>query len=129
MGQKTALEAMPHYHDLEAILWTGLLLCSLGKLGRGHELFINPVLNQFGKISYSLYLVHVPIQFYMIYPVNVASGNNLNFSDTSIWAAVAGSFLLSWLMAIMCYRLIELPFLRLKAHLPVFNNERQEGSA
>lgn len=128
-GQTPALQYMPLYHDLEALLWSGLILCSLGHLGLCTKFFINPVFHHFGTISYSLYLVHVPIQFYLIYPVKVASGNAMNFSDPSIWGAIASSFILSWLLAVICYRIIELPFLRLKAHLPVFNDKRRADPA
>lgn len=124
MGQRAAMQAMPLYHDLEAILWAGLLLCCLAPPGRLRAVFINPIFNHFGTISYSLYLVHVPIQFYLIYPAKVAAGGVATWSDPRIWSAVVGSFLLSWLLAVVCYRLIEQPFLKLKAHLPVFNDDK-----
>lgn len=50
-GQEPALQAMPLYHDVEALLWSGLLLCSLGPLAWGGQLLINPLLNHFGSIS------------------------------------------------------------------------------
>ncbi|MFZ3154715.1 acyltransferase family protein [Pseudomonas sp.] len=118
-GQKPALILMPLYHDLEALLWGGLLLCSLGLKGGLQKLIINPLISHFGTISYSLYLVHVPIQFYLIYPVKVAIGDTGTLSDIRMLTAVGGSFLLSWLAAVLCYRFIESPFLKLKPHLPV----------
>jgi len=122
MGQKPALQAMPLYHDLEALLWGGLLLCCLGPARRGWRVFINPLFSHFGTISYSLYLVHVPIQFYLIYPAKVAASGGATWSDPRTWFAVLGSFLLSWLLAIACYHLIEQPFLKLKSRLPVLSD-------
>lgn len=125
-GQKAAVQAMPFYHDLEALLWAALLLCSVAPLVRKVGFFINPLVNHFGTISYSLYLVHVPVQFYLIYPLKVADSS---ISEGRMLSAVAGSFLLSWLLAIICYHGIEKPFLLLKAHLPVLNDKRQAHPA
>lgn len=129
MGQKAALLAMPFYHDLEALIWTGLLLCSLGPLTLGLRVFLNPLASHFGTISYSLYLVHVPVQFYLIYPVKVAIGDTGTLTDIRMLTAIAGSFMLSWLLAVLCYHCIERPFLRLKSHLPVFTGKQREVPA
>lgn len=125
MGQKPALQAMPLYHDLEALLWGCLLLCCLGPARRGWSVFINPLFSHFGTISYSLYLVHVPIQFYLIYAAKGANGGIVGMANPRMLGAVVGSFLLSWLLAIACYHLIEQPFLRLKSRLPVFSDRLQ----
>lgn len=119
MGQKGARQALPFYHELEALLWAGVLLCTLGPLHIGLRLFINPLISHFGTISYSLYLVHLPVQFYLIYPVKVAGASA---SDFRMQAAIAGSFMLSWLLSVLCYHAIERPFLRLKSHLPVLTD-------
>ena len=121
-GQKYAVQAMPFYHDLEALLWGGLLLCCLAPSSRKAGLFINPLARHFGTISYSLYLVHVPVQFYLIHPLKTAGGG---ISDGKMLAAVTGSLLISWVLAITCYHGIEKPFLLLKANLPNLNNNRQ----
>lgn len=115
-GQTPALMAMPFYHSVEALLWGGLLLCSLGTAGRMKALFINPLFSHLGTISYSLYLVHLPVQFYLLHPL-------LKQTNGSPWtphmlAAITASFLAAWGLSLLCYRLIERPFLRLKAHLP-----------
>lgn len=129
MGQAPALQAMPLYHDLEALLWAGLLLCSLGPLSGWRRVFINRFFSHFGSISYSLYLVHLPILFYLIHSAKVAADGVVTWSDSRLWAAVIGSFLLSWLLAVICYRLIEQPFLKLKAHLPVLSDRLRGAPA
>jgi peptidoglycan/LPS O-acetylase OafA/YrhL len=121
VGQKNAILIMPLYHDLEALLWGGLLLASLSLHGRAMGFFVNSMFSHFGTISYSLYLVHVPIQFYLIYPLRTASGG-LELNDPRSLAIIGGSFALSWVLAIVCYRLIERPFLKLKSHLPVLTD-------
>lgn len=127
MGQRPALEALPIYHNVEAVLWGGLLLFSLHLPEWLKPLFINPVFKHFGMISYSLYLVHVPIQFYLIYPVKEEGLTTQ--SEPVMLAAILGSFMLSWLLAMLCYRTIEKPFLRLKSHLPVLTDRLRERRA
>lgn len=119
VGQNRALQLMPLYHSVEALLWGGMLLCTLGWYGKWTALPLNPLFSHFGTISYSLYLIHVPVQFYLIYPVKRAGGEAFSPASIESLGAIAGSFLLSWLLAVICYRMIERPFLRLKSHLPV----------
>ncbi len=126
-GQQAARMAMPLYHSLEALLWGGLLLCSLGLASWLKGLFINPLFGHFGSISYSLYLVHVPVQFYLLYPLVAISDGAV--SALQVLMAVVGSFLMSWGLALLCYQLIEQPFLKLKAHLAVFSDRFQARSA
>jgi peptidoglycan/LPS O-acetylase OafA/YrhL len=99
-----------------------LLLVSLCLSGRIKGLFINPLFSHFGTISYSLYLVHVPIQFYLIYPLKLEATGDGGTALWITWATIVASFALSWLVAVLCYRLIERPFLQLKSHLPVLSD-------
>jgi peptidoglycan/LPS O-acetylase OafA/YrhL len=118
MGQRSAIIAMPLYHDLEALLWAGVLLCGLGSMAAGGRLFINPLLSHFGSISYSLYLVHLPVQFYLLHPLKDAG---LSPSDIRMITAIIASFMLSWLLAVLCYHAIEKPCLLLKSRLPMLS--------
>jgi peptidoglycan/LPS O-acetylase OafA/YrhL len=127
IGQKQALKAFPFYHDVEALLWSVVLLACLRLSGWLKIIFINPLMSHFGKISYSLYLVHVPIQFYLLYPL-VMKGAAATSSHI-LWLTIFGSFLLSWLAAVFCYRFIEMPCLKLKAHLPVISDKFRAGLA
>lgn len=122
-GQAQALVLMPLYHSIEALLWGGILLCSLCWRGKSRQLLLNPLFSHFGTISYSLYLIHVPVQFYLIYPIKAAEVGDFSPRSVECIAAVVGSFLLSWLLAVICYRVIERPFLRLKSHLPVLTDK------
>jgi peptidoglycan/LPS O-acetylase OafA/YrhL len=81
-----------------------LLICvALGKAALSEGLK-HPVLVWLGRISYSLYLVHLPI----IYALNQTIGGSWSFVELS---AVAG--LLSLLAAEVMFRIIELPGIRL----------------
>ena len=109
-GQSGALQtllAMPWFYFAEGALWAALLLCLLALPAGLKKIFSHRLLAHFGRISYSLYLLHVPIQFYLIYPVQHAG-------QLSLTLAVLGSFCLAWLLAWLCYRFIERPFLTLK---------------
>lgn len=122
-GQVAVFKAFAFYHDFEAFLWSAVLLCSLQLGGWVKTLFINPLMSHFGRISYSLYLVHVPIQFYLLYPLKTDA------PQFDVWTTILGGFLLPWLAAVLCYRLIELPCLKLKAHLPVLSGKLRAGLA
>lgn len=104
-GQLAVRETMPLFHYAEATLWAGLLFLCLSTSQSLAALNLVRLLQHFGKISYSLYLVHVPIQFYLIYPI---------FSNGTQPYTVATSFALAWGLAFICYHLVERPFLRLK---------------
>jgi len=124
-GQIPAQRILPLYHDLETLIWAGLMLCSLTQTGSFARVLLNPAMEHFGKISYSLYIVHVPIFVFCITRAKQAVGSSFSW-DTRIALAIVASFVLSWLLAILCYRMIERPFLKLKAHLPVLT-ERLRG--
>jgi len=127
VGQRPAINAMPMYHNLEALLWATLLLCALHVRGAPARVFINGGFEHFGKISYSLYLVHVPLQFYVIYSVRVATQEMALPMQPEHWLSLLASAALIWGMALIGYHCIERPFLRLKAHLPVFAGKQAQA--
>ena len=118
MGDRTAKQLWHIHHTYEAVLWAvmilSLLLCKLP----GKQLLINRPMAIMGKLSYSIYLNHVPILFFMIYASRESMGGN--HYQASIWFYMmpALGFVASLGMAYVSYRLIELPFLRIKRKLP-----------
>lgn len=117
-GQRQALMRFPLYHHAEAMLWGLLLLASLSPVLLCKRLFINGPARHLGTISYSLYLVHVPVQFYLIYPQVGGAGQRAELLQSGVVWAVCLSALMAWLLALLSYHCIERPFLRLKARLP-----------
>ena len=112
-----AMTACPFFHDLEAVLWAGIMLACLCGIERWLPSPLRTALDGTAVISYSLYLAHVPIQFYLLYPALQAAP-----SGTGHWSLaglVVASGVLSWLVAWAGYRFIEMPFLRHKATLRV----------
>lgn len=118
VGQRKAGEFMPLYHDLEASLWALVLLASLSPSIWLKAVFINPLAKHLGTISYSLFLIHLPVQFYLLYPA-ITGKQPLHSMQPDIWLRIAISALASWLLAILAYRYIERPFLMLKSRLPL----------
>lgn len=130
LGLKAAEQWLPLYHGIEALLWAGVLVALLNVRGRALGLFANPVLGHLGKVSYSLYLVHLPVQIYFLAPLMMRWGQGkipLLAAD-SLWRIML-SALAVWGLACLAYWLVERPFLRLKAYLPVFRSRASAAAA
>lgn len=105
------------WHVAEGMLWTTVLLLLLVAPLRSKRLLSNPVLAALGIISYSLYLVHYPIVFHILYPLESPPGMHLASWDLPTLAAVGGAIVLSVAVSTATYWLIERPFLVRKARL------------
>ena len=78
-------------------------------------LLANPLLVLFGKYSYGLYLIHVPVRNAVIhFAPGIASSPSL-LTQIAFWLLSAG---LSLLLAIPVWYAIEQPFLKLKDRFP-----------
>jgi peptidoglycan/LPS O-acetylase OafA/YrhL len=96
-GELVARTQMPLYHDVEAALWALLCVCAVAL--KSHWW----VLDHFGRISYSLYLSHVPVTYYVMRRLTASTA-----------VSIAASLMATWLLSLVTYRFIEQPFLRLK---------------
>ena len=103
----------PEWHALEALLWASVVLFLLVAPLRGRALLRNPVLEGVGRISYSLYLVHLPILFFALFPVTF--GGNPKHWDAASAARVLGALAVSLALSAASYRFIERPFLARRA--------------
>jgi len=103
-----------HWYDLDTVQWwlfcvpvLGLILildCVLGdRRDSFHRIFSNRLLVRIGMISYGLYLWHYPIYRFM------ASAFGMGWVTVLVFGTI-----LTFLVAILSYRLVETPFLRLK---------------
>lgn len=124
-GQLPALRALPMFHNIEAVFWGAILLCCMSLQGRGKRFFINPVISHFGVLSYSIYLVHVPVQSYLISWSRDNPEHWLAAMGAS--AIIAVSFILIWGLSLMTYYGIEKPFLKLKARIPTFYKQQERS--
>jgi peptidoglycan/LPS O-acetylase OafA/YrhL len=106
-GQREALGKLPMFHNLEALAWAAVMLSVLALRSRWRLLLINPLFAHFGRISYSLYLVHLPILFKRLLPMMMRNEWSL--------LNIVSSFFLVWLVAVATHELVEKPLLRLKA--------------
>lgn len=106
-------------HTYEAILWGAAMLVLV--LGRplGRQLLVNRVMAVYGKLSYSFYLLHVPVLFYLIYPIKKSMTSDVYLGSLYLYVVPALGLLLCSVLAMASYKFIELPFLNLKRKLPV----------
>jgi peptidoglycan/LPS O-acetylase OafA/YrhL len=118
IGDSHAEDTWHIHHTLEALCWAGMILCLVLANPLGKEMLVNRPLAIAGKLSYSLYLVHVPILFYLIYPVKNALGDAAYASSVQAIAWPIVALALSLGLSVVTYRLIELPFLNLKKRIP-----------
>ncbi len=124
MGDAEAEKFWHIRHVYEALLWAALMLTLILGKPIGSIVLTNRAMAITGKISYSLYLVHVPILFYVIYPVKNSLGVSEYSASPYLYVYALLSLFASLVLAICTYKLIELPFLNLKHKLPVY----QRGS-
>ena len=106
------------HHIYEAILWSVVLLVLVLTRPLFYRVIANSVLAVVGKLSYSLYLWHVPILFYVIYPTKERIG--VGFSESVLAYLLAfAALLLSLMASLLTYRFIELPGLNVKRRLAI----------
>lgn len=106
------------HHTWEAALWAVIMLCLLLCRLPGARLLVNPGLAICGKLSYSFYLIHVPVLFYLIYPLREQQGVDQLHSSWWLYGVGATALLVSLLLSWASYNLVEKPFLRMKRRLP-----------
>jgi len=115
LGFPEAERASNHfYHTVAGILLTAVLLALLLAPLRLKALWSNRLLGTVGVLSYSLYLVHVPILSAALKPPNGAASSGWTPAHM---AAVIGLLLLCLGISAITYRLIERPFLSQKQRL------------
>jgi peptidoglycan/LPS O-acetylase OafA/YrhL len=105
-------------HTYESALWAAIILCFVLTRPIGRGLLINRPLAITGKLSYSLYLIHVPVIFYLIYPAKQAMGVEQYMNSPWLYINPILALALSLGLSAVTYRLIELPFLNLKHRIP-----------
>jgi peptidoglycan/LPS O-acetylase OafA/YrhL len=105
------------WHAAEALLWSALVLTVLLAPVRVGPLLSNRALRYVGVISYSFYLVHVPILYRIQVPLLDLVGSKPPGWTGRALAGTAAGLAASLLLSTVTYRLIERPFLRRKARI------------
>src|SRR5262249_3174471 len=104
------------WHVPEGALWTAVLLILLLAPLRLKVLFSNPMLARLGGLSYSIYLLHLPVLRYSLRPARRLFPTGPRRTATpACWFAIVT--LVCVALASITYRVIERPFLVRKARL------------
>ncbi len=99
----------------EALLWTTILLIVLMAPIRMKALVCNRALARLGVLSYSIYIVHLPIiHFSFLWLRHQWPGSFVGWSGETV-AAVSAIAMICVALSEVTYRVIEQPFLRRKA--------------
>ena len=99
----------PEWHVLEAALWACVVLALLFASRATRALLANRALEWVGRISYSVYLVHLPVLFFVLYP-QIARGRPEAWDARSLaWLGLA--LVLCLALSAASYRFVERPFL------------------
>ena len=117
LGFFRAEQSWNEWHVLESLLWALLVLITLVAPLRLGFLFSNRVLGGIGLLSYSMYLVHFPIIFFVLYPL---SGTNPEAYQGWTWTSSGAVMLclgLALALSSLTYLAIERPVLQRKARI------------
>jgi len=115
------------WHVAEGALWAGVLLVLLLFPLRGKALLVNPLMRSAGLVSYSLFLIHVPVVTIVLHQLQEARPGQYRTWDASSLLVCGGLFAVCIALSALSYRFVERPFLRLKARLP--RTSSQPGDA
>jgi peptidoglycan/LPS O-acetylase OafA/YrhL len=105
------------WHVAEALLWSLLVLIVVLVPLRSGFLFSNRLLGLVGVVSYSMYLVHLPILYRVQIPLlGLVTGKPPGWTSRALAGTVA-ALTASIALSTLTYRLVERPFLRRKARI------------
>jgi peptidoglycan/LPS O-acetylase OafA/YrhL len=110
MDPVAAQISWPQHYTYEALLWSLVLLSVILLPLRIKSLISNKYLARFGETTYSFYLIHLPLMYYV--NVNILP---VQSGFTSLyWGKVILILVLALILSFLSYRFIEKPFLRIK---------------
>lgn len=106
VGPRGHIWTAPWYVVPESLVWGAIMWIAVARAGETETLLDNRLTRYFGKISFPLYLVHMPV----IHGV-------MDHTDLPLGSTVALALAFSLLAAYLLHRLVEAPFLSLKRKL------------
>ena len=107
------LELDKKFQEIVVALAAGLIIYTAGRRGHLHDWLSAGWLQYFGRISYSLFLIHYPISWIVLSSGSRVTGESAAAAVALLVAALAASIGAAHLL----YKLAELPSLRLCAKL------------
>jgi peptidoglycan/LPS O-acetylase OafA/YrhL len=113
---ETETTARHLWHVAEGGLWTAVVLLVLLAPLRVKPLVCNRAFATLGVLSYSIYLLHVPLATFALRAVRSRAHPLTGWTPTTV-GVIAAIVLLCALVASVTYRLVERPFLLRKAKL------------
>jgi peptidoglycan/LPS O-acetylase OafA/YrhL len=117
MGYFTAERHWHVWHVMEALLWASVVLLTLVAPLRLGVLLSNRVVGTAGLLSYSMYLVHLPVIFFVVYPRSLASPEAYQGWTPTSFGTVLFAIALGFAVSALTYSFIERPVLRRKARI------------
>jgi len=105
------------WHILEGGLWTSVLLLLLVAPLRTKPCFTNPVLGGIGIISFSLFMIHIPVLAIAVLALRGRYPGSFKAWDAGSAALMVGLFVACLAASALTYWTIERPFLVRKARL------------
>ena len=100
----------PQHYTYEALLWSLVLLSVIVLPLRIKPLIANKILARFGETTYSFYLIHLPVMYYVnVNFLPVQSGFTIVY-----WGKVLLVLILAMILSFLSFRFIEKPFLKIK---------------
>ena len=118
LGELASERSWHIHHTYESLLWMAVLLAFVLPGRSGMLVGFHRWMAYIGKLSYSLYLWHVPVLFYLIYPLKGRMGEDY-YGSSAFYLLPVMAFIMSLLVSVLTYRWIELPALNFKRRLPV----------
>ena len=106
------------WHVAEGILWATVLLLLLAAPLRSKRLIVNPVLGWIGLVSYSLFLIHVPVVTTTLHVLQARYPGHFTAWNAEALAVCGAILAACLLLSTLTYWAVERPFLRRKARLP-----------
>ncbi len=117
MGVMVAHVGWFQHYAIEAFLWACFLFVLTNFDLRCRRLFVNPIMDVLGVLSYSMYLLHPYLLNKNIIAPLLSNPNFFMSIDIRGYKYIALFFILTFVFSLMTYLLIERPFLILKSRL------------
>ena len=105
------------WHVPEGALWTAILLLLLVAPVQSKRLFSNRVFSTIGILSYSIYLLHLPLLLFFVARARLWKPAEFVGWGTPMVGVITVAFLSCVALSAVSYRVIERPFLKRKARI------------